>query len=202
MSPDSHLRVLAAQEHRRLIEIGLVARIVDGIALGAVVQIRAGLQLDGVLHHGCVEAPQQRPVTHGLVRGVGGLVDPSTQERAHQPIQFGGLHRFPLLELHDHRSALARGVLPGEQQVDALGGVVDAVLDRHPQFPRDGRQLQHVADALQGVLPGAEFLRGHLVAGALQIALAHLLLDALLQHVLQKHLSGGQVDDHGGRANT
>lgn len=193
-----HGGVVVAQEQRRLLQIGPVAGVADAAAIGAVVQVGAGLQRDPVLHHGSVEPAQQGAVAHRLVRGVGGVPRTLAQERAHHPIQLGGFHRFPLLQLHDHRRRRTLGVVAGEQQVDPLGGVVDPVFDCHPQLPGNRLELQHVTHTLQRVLPGPEFIGRHLVARAGDVAFADLFLDAQLAHMLEKLLPGGEIDDHWG----
>lgn len=106
-----------------------VAVVVDGVARLAVVQVGAGVKVDGVGADVFVEVLDEGGVGPSLVGGVVLGSDGSTDEGLDDAVHASGLDVLPLLELDDSGSSLAILSGSGENEVDSLGGVGDIELD-------------------------------------------------------------------------
>ena len=125
-----------------------------------------------------------------------GLLHAAAEGGADHGVLVRGLGLLPLLQLHDDRRGLPGLAVPGEDEVDAVGGLGDLVLDGHAGVGRDLRVLQEVAHVHERVLPGFDLRRsGAVPQPALEGGVDHG-VDAVEAHVLAEARTGGLVDDH------
>ncbi len=196
------LRAFTCQEQRCAFEVFAVVRVINLAVTRVVVQVGAGLQRHGAVLHSGVEVLQVGRVRPGLVGRVSALAFAcaAAAARPHDGVLIAAAGFRPLLELDDHDLRSCRGVLAGNHEVDALGGLWQLVLDGHAGVLGNLLVPQHLGHLQQRVLPGLHLGRTDAVARRAAVVTRHHVLDVVAQCVVQELALAGLVDDHRGWA--
>src|SRR5690606_23198433 len=121
----------------------------------------------------------------------------AVDDRRDDRVLVGRLDLRPLLELDDDRVVVAVGVPAGEDEVDALGGERNLVLDRYSRVLGNLVTDQDIVHVLPRILPGHTRPRRRGPAHPPLERSENLGLDDVGEDVLGELAAGGRVDDHG-----
>jgi hypothetical protein len=148
-----------------LLEMGEEQRIVR-IGILIIMQIGAGIEMNGDILDIGIEITDQRLVAEGLVCGMYGRLECSLKAGPYPLGHFRGsnidklldvldrLHFAPLLQLDNHRMVLLLVIQTGNDEIDPFGALWDRELDRYTGIHGDIGIMQDLGHVHHGVLPG------------------------------------------------